>query len=86
MVRRTIGFSDYWSFGPMVHRNIGMSPKLIAASKMAECQFQEIKKIIIIYLFELHRKRPMEEYSTGTINKLLPGLVDSGCLPTFEVI
>ena len=26
MVRRTIGFSDYWSFGPMVHRNIGMSP------------------------------------------------------------
>ena len=26
MVRRTIGFSDYWSFGPMVRRNIGMSP------------------------------------------------------------
>ena len=28
MVRQTIGFSDYWSFGPMVHRNIGMSPTL----------------------------------------------------------
>ena len=26
MVRRTIGFSDYWSFGPIVHWNIGMSP------------------------------------------------------------
>ena len=26
MVRRTIGFSDYWFFGPMVRRNIGMSP------------------------------------------------------------
>ena len=31
MVRRTIGFSDYWSFGPMVHRNIGMSPQETAA-------------------------------------------------------
>ena len=29
MVRRTIGFSDYWSFGPMVRRNIGMSPDWI---------------------------------------------------------
>ena len=29
MVRRTIGFSDYWSFGPMVRRNIGMSPLLV---------------------------------------------------------
>ena len=29
MVRRTIGFSDYWSFGPMVRRNTEMSPQNI---------------------------------------------------------
>ena len=51
MVRRTIGFSDYWSFGPMVHRNIGMSPCQIFhifANKYRPNHFTE--RIVILSL------------------------------------
>ena len=52
MVRRTIGFSDYWSFGPMVRRNIGMSP------------YQNSSKVTPQIKFNRKADRPF--YSNGT--------------------